>query len=174
MKGWEIGARVYGTVNGAEANMVALMNSDRGMAFARLKAAKDLMYAQGFDIKTIAAAQRAWAPQLRGMAAQLFDNVRVADTVAWGSYPIMDRLYVSAGGTDSWSATDTVASLSAQLDAVIAVGGIWYPVIHRIDSSGDPLYTIPIPVFQGFTAYLQSKVAAGLVRAVTFEKSLTP
>lgn len=173
MQGWEIGARVYGTLNGAEANMVSVMTNNRSIAFDRLKAAKELMYAQGFAIRSIAASQRAWSSPLRGMAAQLFDAVRVADVTSWGSYPV-DPLYVRAGGTNSWSAQDTVASLSAQLNAVIAAGGVWYPVIHRVDNAGDPNYTVPVAVFQGFTAYLKSKVDAGLVRAVTFQKSLTP
>ncbi len=170
MKGWEIGARVYGTINGAEVNMVAALNADRGVAFARLKAAKDLMYAQGFDIKSIAAAQRAWNSSLRGMAAQLFDNVRVADVVGYGTLPIADRLYVRDGGSASWSASDTIASLSAWLDGLIAAGpnAFGTPIIHRIDTTGDPLYTISPTVFQGFTSYLQSKIAAGVVRAVTF------
>jgi len=176
MKGWEVGARVYGTISGAEANMVALLTNNRGTAFDRLKAAKDLMYAQGFDIKSIAAAQRAWSVPLRGMAAQLFDNVRVADTVNYGTLPIADRLYVRDGGSNSWSSADTVASLSAWLDGLIAAGpnAIGIPVIHRIDTAGDPNYTISPTVFQGFTSYLQSKIAAGVVRAVTFDTAMTP
>lgn len=173
MQGWEIGARVYGTLSGAEANMVSVMTNNRSVAFDRLKAAKDLMYAQGFAIKSIAASQRAWSMPLRGMAAQLFEGVRVADVTAWGGYPV-DPLYVRAGGTSSWSGADTPASLRAQLDAVIAAGGVWYPVIHRVDNTGDPNYTIPVAVFADFTTYLKSKIAAGLVRAVTFQKSLAP
>lgn len=172
MKGWEVGARVYGVINNAEVNMVAALNADRSMAFNRLKAAKDLMYAQGFDIQSIAAAQRAWNPALRGMAACLFENVRVADLVSWGSYPITDPLYVRNGGTASWGASDTLASLCTQLDEVIAANGIWYPIIHRIDTAGDPLYTISPTVFQGFTSYLQSKISAGVVRAVTFRDAV--
>ena len=174
MKGWEVGARVYGTINGGEANMVSVLASDRGVAFSRLKAAKDLMYAQGFDIKSIAAAQRAWSVPLRGMAAQLFENVRVADVVNYG--PVSDRLYVRDGGSASWSSSDTVASLSAWLDGLIAAGpnAIGIPVVHRIDTSGDPNYTISPSVFHDFTSYLQSRIAAGVVRAVTFSKAMTP
>lgn len=176
MKGWEIGARVYGTINGGEANMVAVLAAadGRSIAFSRLKAAKDLMYAQGFDIKSISAAQRAWSSPLRGMAGQLFENVRVTDQGVWGSYPIADRLYVRQGATDSFSASDTVASLCAQLDAVIAANGIWIPVVHNIDTTGDPIYTISPTVFQGFTSCLQSKIALGVVRAVTLSKAMTP
>lgn len=170
--GWEIGARVYGTLNGAEANMVSVWNNNRDIALDRLKAQRDEMLALGFAIKSIAASQRAWSPQLRGLASHLFEYVRVADVTAWGSYPISDPLYVQKGGTASWSASDTVASLCAQLDAVIAVNGIWFPVIHRVDTSGDPLYTISPAVFQGFTAYLQSKIAAGAVRALTFRDAI--
>lgn len=169
MKGWEIGARVYGIINGAEVNMVAALNADRGMAFDRLKAAKDLMYAQGFDIKSIAAAQRAWSAPLRGMAAHLFDNVRVADVVGYGTLPVADRLYVRDGGSASWSASDTEASLCAWVDGLIAAGpgAVGYPIIHRIDTTGDPLYTISPTVFQGVTSYMQTKIAAGVLRAST-------
>lgn len=175
MKGWEIGARVYGTINGSEANMVAVCANNRLIALDRLKAAKDLMYAQGFDIKSIAASQRAWSPQLRGMASQLFDNVRVADVVSYGTLPVADRLYVRDGGSASWSASDTVSSLSAWLDGLIAAGpdSVGTPIIHRIDTTGDPLYTISPTVFQGFTSYLQTKIAAGVVRAVTFRDALS-
>lgn len=179
MKGWEIGARVYGTLDGKEANLVAVLNSGngagRGIAFDRLRAAKDLMHAQGFDIKSIAAAQRAWNPALRGMAACLFDNVRVADVAGYGTLPVTDRLYVRDGqGSNSWGASDTVASLSAVLDGLIAAGpfSYWVPVIHRIDTSGDPLYTISPTVFQGFISYLQSKITAGVVRATTFRDAV--
>lgn len=170
--GWEIGARVYGTIGGSEANMVSVWNNSRDAALDRLKAQRDEMYALGFRIKSIAASQRAWSPALRGLASHLFENVRVADLTTWGSYPIADRLYVRDGGTASWSASDTVASLCAQLDAVIAANGIWYPIIHRIDVSGDPLYTISPTVFQGFTSYLQTKIAAGVVRATTFRDAV--
>lgn len=170
MKGWEIGARVYGIINNAEVNMVTALNADRTMAFDRLKAAKELMYAQGFDIKSIAAAQRAWNQALRGMASCLFENVRVADIVGYGT--VTDRLYIRGGGSASWSGSDTVASLCTWLDNLIAAGpnAVGIPVIHRIDNSGDPNYTISPAIFQGFTSYLQTKIAAGVVRAVTLRE----
>jgi hypothetical protein len=171
--GWEIGARVYGTVSGTEANMVSVWNNNRDVACDRLKVQRDEMYALGFDIKSVAASQRAWSPALRGLASHMFENVRVADLVSWGSYPIADRLYVREGGTASWGGSDTVASLCTQLDEVIAANGIWYPIIHRVDMSGDPLYTISPTVFQGFTSYLQSKIALGVVRAVTFREAVS-
>lgn len=170
--GWEIGARVYGTIAGNEANMVSVWENNRGIALDRLKAQRDEMASLGFHIKSIAASQRAWSPYLRGIASHLFEYVRVADVYCWGSYPISDPLYVRQGGTDSWSGTDTTASLCAQLDDVIAANGIWFPVIHRVDSSGDPAYTVATSEFQGFTSYLQSKVAAGVVRAVTFRDAV--
>jgi len=175
MKGWEIGARVYGTISGAEANMVAVMNNDRGIALSRLKAARDLMYAQGFAIKSIAAAQRAWCPQLRGMAAQLFDNVRVADITNYGTVPVSDRLYIRDGGSASWSISDTIVSLTSWLDGLIAAGpnAIGIPIIHSVNTVGDPLYTISPAIFQGFTAVLQSRIAAGLIRATTLAKAIS-
>ena len=175
--GWEIGARVYGIVNGAEVNMVASWNNNRDDASDRLKAQRDEMLGMNFAIKSIAASQRAWSPQLRGLASHLFENVRVADNITtpptFQSYPIPDRLYVSDGATNSWGGPDTVASLSAQLDSLIANGGLWIPVIHRVDSSGDPNYTVATSVFQGFTSYLQSKIALGVVRAVTFRDAVS-
>lgn len=172
--GWEIGARVYGTIGGSEANMVSVWNNDRGAALTRLKAQRDEMYALGFQIKSIAASQRAWSTQLRGIASHLFENVRVADVVCYGTLPVGDRLYVRDGGSPSWSASDTVASLSAWLDGLIAAGpgAFATPIIHRIDTTGDPLYTVSPTVFQGFTSYLQSKIAAGVVRAVTFRDAV--
>ncbi len=172
--GWEIGARVYGTIGGTEANMVSVWNNSRLDAINRLKAQRDEMYAVGFDIKSIAASQRAWCAPLRGVASHLFDNVRVADVVGYGTLPVADRLYVREGGSESWSASDTIASLSAWLDGLIAAGpgALGIPVIHRVDSSGDPAYTVSTSVFQGFTSYLQSKIAAGVVRAVTFREAV--
>lgn len=175
MKGWEIGARVYGIINNAEVNMVAALNADREMAFDRLKAAKDLMYAQGFDIRSIAAAQRAWNPALRGMASCLFDNVRVADVVGYGTLPTADRLYVRDGGSDSWSSSTTVASFTAWLDGLIAAGpnSVGYPIVHRIDTSGDPLYTISPTVFHDCMTVLQGRVLEGVVRATTLRDALS-
>lgn len=172
--GWEIGARVYGTLGGTEANMVSVWNNNRGTACARLKAQRDEMYALGFDIKSIAASQRAWSPALRGLASHLFENVRVADIVGYGTLPVADRLYMREGGSASWSASDTLSSLCSWLDGLIATGpnAVGVPIIHRIDTSGDPLYTISPSVFQGFTSYLQSKIAAGVVRAVTFRDAV--
>ncbi len=173
--GWEIGARVYGTIGGVEANMVAVWNNNRGIALDRLKAQRDEMYALGFRIKSVAASQRAWSTQLRGLASHLFENVRVADMVCYGSLPVGDRLYVRGGGSASWSASDTVASLCAWLDGLIAAGpgAFATPIIHRIAASGDPLYTISPAAFQGFTSYLQGRIAAGQVRAVTFRDAVS-
>jgi hypothetical protein len=176
MNKWEIGARVYGVNGGGgEINMVAALAANRTTAFDRLKEQRDLMYAQGFAIKSISAAQRAWSPQLRGLAAHLFENVRVCDHTNYGTLPIADRLYVSDGGSNSWSSSDTVASLSAWLDGLIAAGpnAVGIPIIHRVDTTGDPLYTISPTVFQGFISYLQSKITAGVVRAVTFREAVS-
>lgn len=173
--GWEIGVRVCGVLDDTEANMVAVYKAEgEAAALERLKAQKNAMLDIGFDVRSAAAAQRAWSPRLAEMAAGLFENVRVADRVVWGKYPIADRLYVRDGGTESWGAGDTAASLCAQLEAVIAAGGIWLPVIHRIDDEGDPFYTVPIAVFEGFTSYLRDRIADGRVRAVTFAKAMEP
>lgn len=176
--GWEIGARVYGTISGAEANMVSVWNSNRDICADRLMAQKNTMHGFDFDIKSISASQRAWSPQLRGLAYHMFQNVRVADNITtpptWQTYPIIDRLYVRNGATDSWNWGATTASLTAQMDALIANGGTWFPVIHRVDTAGDPNYTVQTSVFQGFTSYLQNKIAGGLVRAVTFDAAMTP
>jgi hypothetical protein len=173
--GWEIGVRACGILDGAEVNMVALCQAEgEAAARERMRAQKNAMRDIGFDVKSAAAGQRAWSPQLASMASVLFDNVRVADRTVWGRYPIIDRRYVREGGTESWGGNDTVASLCAQLDAVIADGGIWLPVIHRVDDQGDPNYTVPIAVFEGFTSYLQAKIADGRVRAVTFAKAMDP
>jgi hypothetical protein len=175
MNNWEIGARVYGVNGGgAEINMVVALAANRTTAFARLKEQRDIMYAQGFDIKSICAAQRAWSSQLRGLAAHLFENVRVCNNTNYGTLPVTDRLYVSDGGSPSWSASDTVASLCAWLDGLIAAGpyAVGIPIIHRVDTSGDPLYTMSPTVFNGFISYLQSKITAGVVRAVTFREAV--
>lgn len=184
--GWEIGARVYGTIAGNEANMVAVWDNNRDVALDRLKAQKVALSALGFDIKSIAAAQRAWSPKLRGLASHLFENVRVVDNETtpptWQSYPIQDRLYVRDGATASLKSTDTAVSLCAQLDDLIAdavtsgSGKVWFVLVHKVSdpASLDPLYTVPVAEFQGFTSCLQNRIGLGKVRAVTFRSAMTP
>lgn len=170
MNNWEIGARVYGINGGGqEINMVAALAANRTTAFARLKEQRDIMHAIGFDIKSISAAQRAWSPQLRGLAAHLFENVRVCDHTNYGTLPVADRLYIRDGGSDSWSASDTEASLCAWVDGLVAAGpgAVGIPIIHRIDTAGDPLYTTSPTVFQGVISHMQTKITAGVLRAAT-------
>lgn len=162
---WEVGAY-------PAANMVTLWNSNRDSAKDKLKSVLDAMGTLGFIPKSLAATQRSWSSLLAGISDDLYDNVRVCANVAWSAFPVSNRHYVNDGGTASWSSTDTVASLSAQLDAVIAAGELWIPVIHSCDTTGDPLYTVSPAVFQGFTSYLQTKVSAGLIKAMTFKDAI--
>jgi hypothetical protein len=46
-------------------------------------------------------------------------------------------------------------------------------VIHRVEAVGDP-WTLPTSVFDPWTSHLQSMVAAGTVRVVTFNQAMTP
>jgi hypothetical protein len=189
-QGWEIGARVYGTISGAEANMVAVYLNNRGIALDRLKAQKVAMSTLGFDIESIAASQRAWSTQLEGLSRHLFKNVRVVDntpvppstTIIWQSYPIPNRLYIRDGASNSLSASDTATSLCGQLNALIADavstgnGKAWTVLVHKVSdpASADPNYTVSFTEFQGFTTCLRNAVLAGTARVVRFRDLVTP
>jgi hypothetical protein len=169
--GWEIGAYAYGTVGGTDANMVSAWNDNRDTATDRLRTIKDEMHALDFDVKSVAASQRAWSTQLAGVASGLFSAARVADNMNYGAYPVTNKFYVRDGGAPSWGWADTAAGILARWDA-IPPGGYSIEVIHRVDIAGDPTYTVQTPVFQAATAGLQSRIAAGTHRAVTFYNGL--
>jgi hypothetical protein len=191
--GFEIGARVYGTISGLESNMVAVYLDNRDTALARLKTQRDVLNAIGFNIESIAASQRAWSTQLEGLSRHLFKNVRVVDNCItnisgvcipppiWQSYPIPDRLYVRDGATASLSAGDTAITLCAQLDALIAdaastgQGKAWFIVVHKVSdpASADPNYTVSFTEFKGFTSCLQNRVSLGKARVVRFRDAMT-
>ena len=165
--GWEIGAYTG-------SNMVTMVTSNRDQAFDKLKSLSVDMAALGFEVETIAPNQRAWNGGLADMCRGRFKGVRVVDDFsAVQSYPIPDPLWVKKGGTASWSSGDTVASLSAQLDSLIASGGLWVPVIHNVGSSPNGL-TVSTDVFAGFMDYLKTKRDSGLVRVVRFVDALSP
>lgn len=165
--GWEIG--VYSGVN-----MVTLEANSRVLANNKLRDLKNAMWALGLPVTSIAPAQRAWNNLNRRLTQGIFSGVRVADefrnTVGhWGVFPVADPLYTRGGGTASLSSVDTVASLTAQVDDLIALGGYWIVVLHRVSNDGqEPSYTLDKTKFTAFCAKISSEVTAGTLRCVPF------
>lgn len=164
--GWEIG----GYTN---SNMVTEHTANRGTAFDHLKTMQDTFETKGFKIRSIAPTQRAWNAPLANLTRGRYFGVRVVDDFTqYQSYPVPDPNWVKYGGTASLSSTDTLSSLSAQLDAVITARRLWVPVIHKVGSSPDSL-TVSTTIFTQFLDYLKTKSDAGLVRVARFEDALT-
>jgi len=170
-KGWELGA--YASNVGQSQNMQQVYTADRKQCGLRFKELDTLMRAKGFPVVSIAPMQRAWYhPQITEMVRPWFKAVRVVDQLDLASYPISDPCFVShGGGSASWSNADTLSSLSATLDSVIASKGLWVPVIHQIGAVPDA-YTVAQTVFDNFMAYVKTKVDAGVLRVTTFSKAM--
>lgn len=150
------------------ANMVNLLAADPAAARARLAAVRRAMAAKGFPITSLAASQRAWSPELRAMAAeQGYQLVRVAKGRGPQAFPFPDPLYIADGGTDSLGASDTVASLDAQLGRLLKNGGAWIVIIHKVGDPSDPAYSIDAATFATFCDHVASAVQAGKLRAIT-------
>lgn len=163
-QGWEIG--VYSSLN-----MVNLRNVSRIDASNKLKALKDAMWAKGLQVRTLAAAQRAWNAPLARLAG-CFDFVRVADQMRadvghWGQFPITNKRYVRGGATTSLDEGDTAASLIAQVDDLIALGGYWNVVVHKIGSGG---YSVNAAAFTALCQKVANEVALGTMRCLTQEQ----
>lgn len=161
--GWEIG--VYSGVN-----MPALEYESRVLANNKLVALKNDMWAKGIPVTSLAANQRDWNAKCRALADGIYDRVRVVSQ--YGTYqtlPLSDPLWVDKGATLSLSSTDTPASLSAQVDALIANGGVWIVVIHRVSADGQqPAYTVEKSTFTSFCSKIATEVQAGTLRCVRF------
>lgn len=167
--GWSIQA--YSGVN--MANLLA--DSGPNAVIARLNNIKATMAAKGFDISSIAPVSRAWNSQLRDLTAGIFSGVRANnDTSAWQSYPVIDPMLFTKGGTASLSGADTVASLGEQIDSLQASRGLWIVVVHKVGDDADPVFSVKSAVMAGFLDRLAADAKAGKVRVVTFEKALIP
>lgn len=170
--GWEIG--VYGSSGVAGQNLVQLEASNRITANQRLLSLKAGMEAKGFPVSSIAPNQRAWNTKLRNLAEGIYDRVRVAADFRatlgyWQSLPVPDPLYVKNGGSQSLSSTDTAPALCATVDDLIALGGAWIVVIHRVSDDGlNPGSTITKSVFSSLCAKIAAEVALGNLRCVRF------
>lgn len=163
--GWEIG--VYFDVNAP-----AFWSSNGRVAFCeRVQQQLDTMRGWELPVSSLAAPQRAWNPTLRGIIQNYYDRVRVADIArdtagAWETLPVPDPLYIRGGGIDSLSPGDTVASLCARIDDLIALGGLAQWITHRVADSGDPNYRIPVATFTAVMDYIKTKRDAGLLQVV--------
>lgn len=174
MNGIEIG--LYSgrcILKGKDYNMVQAATLDRMATNKHLLGLKNGMEAKGFPVLSLAPNQRAWSSGLAGIARGMFTHVRVASDSRvgvghWQALPVPDRLYVKGGGTASLSASDTANSLSAQLDDLIANGGLWIVVIHRVATSGDAGLTIAPSVLSTFFQYVKSKITSGDVTCIRF------
>lgn len=150
------------------ANMLDLMASGGEVAArARLAEVKRGMAAKGFNITALAPTSRAWNAQLRNLAADYYELVRVASDTEPQPFPFPDPLYVQHGGTTSLSSADTAGSLSAQLEHLHLVGGAWIVVIHKVGDDGDPVFSISAAVFSAFCDQIAAEVLAGKLRVVT-------
>lgn len=163
--GWEIG--VYSGVN-----MANLWTTSRIQASDKLKSLKDAMWSKGIEVRSFAAGQRAWNARLAELS-DCYDFVRVADeyrstTGQWGHFPITDNRYIRGGATNSLDVVDTAASLSAQVDDLISLGGFWNVIVHRVADSGSS--RIGTAAFTGFCQKIASEVALGTLECVRFDK----
>lgn len=165
-KGWEIG--MYSSTNWVTAeadNRVIFMETVRDMRAA--------MEAVGLPATSVAPNQRAWNSKLRNLMRGHFTHVReVANFRStlghWQALPVPDLLWISEGGTASFTTADTGASLSAQVDDLIALGGLWTAVIHRVAESGDTNYRIGSVAFQAFVDKVKAEKLAGNLRVICF------
>lgn len=174
MNGFEIGAYTGNPLPGM--NMVQYHNEQgRTPTRAYLKSLKTKAEQIGFPVRTLAPNSRAWGLGgvnnlgLRNMVSDLFEAVRAPiqgpDTQ---ELPVPDPLYVAKGGTTSFNATDTFASLSAQLDTVISEGKLWVPVVHKVGEDADPTLSISTAIFTQFCDRVAQERDAGNLRVVTF------
>jgi hypothetical protein len=172
-KAWEIGA--YASSADLSKNLAQMYDTDRKSVLLRFKVIQDLMHAKGMPVHAIAAMQRTTLhPQITEMARPWFKVVRVAGEMEFATYPIVEPLYlIKGGGSNSLSSTDTIASLSATLDACIAVKGLWCPIIHEVGTPASATKVDP-SVLSGFMSYCKTKVDAGLLRVTTLSKAMQP
>lgn len=165
--GWEIGAYT-GTnwVNAEAANRNTLVQ----LAIATKEGFREI----GLPVVSLAPNQRAWNLKLRNLMDDgLFERVRVVDHFFttdgyFQELPVPDLLWVKDGGSQSLSATDTGASLSAQVDQLIALGGLWTIVIHNVADSGDPNFRVGSAAFNTLCNKLQNEQLAGRLRVARF------
>jgi hypothetical protein len=185
-EGWEIG--LYPRNSGAgdltlqgeyAASILATIN--------KLIAKDALMVAAGFPARTIVYPSRDASAGLVNIVRQRYLAAAQFDDIAnpYDAYPLADPLRLR-GGTYSWGdrgagadgselGKDTLASLSAQLDALIAapVPSLWKAAIHEVGPTADAS-TIDETTFEDFLAYVKTKKDAGLLRVCTIIEALKP
>ncbi len=171
---WELGvySGTYSPSPGVDWNMVQWEASNRINVNNRFRDLKADMLARGLPVTSMAPNQRAWSLPLSRMVEGVYTHVRVADemrssTGQWGQFPISNLRYIRGGGTASLSSTDTAASLIAQVDDLISLGGYWQIVIHRVSDDGlEPLYTVNKTIFAALCAKVQTEITAGNLQAL--------
>jgi hypothetical protein len=162
--GWTVGA--YSGVN-----MRNLSDTQgAGAALDKLKALSAGMAQKGFATSVLAPNQRAWGVDLAEQARGIFALVRVCgDFRAFEDWPIPAPLYMDRGGTPSLSASDTVKSLQDTLSLLIADGGLWVVVIHKVGDD-DPAYSVKTDVLRGFLDAVVRERDAGRIMVITLGK----
>lgn len=165
--GWEIGLYLMGPTG---ANIPTMYATSPASVNDLIKSGIDEMWSLGFNVQSVAPTQRAWLPAAKELARHSVTGVRVIDLSCWQTYPIPDPLYFRCGDTVSLGGSNTFASLKASVDSIPA-GSIGIYILHMIGPVGDP-YTLPTPVFDAWTTYLQSLVNSGTHRVVTFNDAL--
>lgn len=165
--GWEIGAY-------SETNWVTAEATDRNALVAYATSIKQGFADLGLPVVSLAPNQRAWNGKLRNLMADgVFERIRVVDNFFtvdgyFQELPVPDLLWVKDGGSPSLTTSDTGASLSAQVDQLIALGGLWTVVIHNVSDTGDVNYRVTPAAFNTFCNKIQNEVTAGNLRAVCF------
>lgn len=171
--GWEIGLYVIGS---SGENMETLYAATGGAVAVNdlVKSGIDSMWALGFKVTTIAPAQRRWSTAMRNLAQHGVKGVRILDSICWYTPPIPDPLYFRCMGSDldALGGSHTFARIKTMIDSIPA-GEIGVLPHHAVGPVGDP-YTLTTAVFDQETTYLQSLVAAGTHRVVTFDQVLRP
>ena len=123
----------------------------------------------GFSVTALAPNQRAWSTDLANLATGLVSSVRVVDNFAqWQTLPVPNMLYVRDGGTPSLSVSDTADSLRATLSRLIAAGGLWTVVVHKVGDDADPAYSVSREALEALCAAAATERAAGRLAVITY------
>ena len=167
MWGFEIGAY-------SEKNMTTFYAANgRKLTNEWLMYIRSVMYKWGCPVVSLAPNSRDWSVPLAGLAAQHFENVRVADLTSYEAYPIVDRMFVRGGSFASLHNGQTVTDLTNKLDNLIATGGLLPIVVHRVSDDGAQVgLTINKTKFAGFLDAVKTRMNEGTLRVRTFARAM--
>lgn len=141
-------------------------------SYDRLVALKTLTAAKGLDPVTVAPQGRVWSAELAEFARNVgFQNVRVASSFDFQSWPIADRLNIINGGYISFGATTTAVDFLARVDQLEAAGGgMLSPNMHEVGGASG----IPIVEITAIYTELKARWDAGRIRCCTYRDAMTP